>query len=250
MRLILESHSRVFCYDELKGYQRLKDENYADVPPQKTLVGFKIPRYTEQLRFPRVTDYGLGIEMDQFYKCEPLIFMLRDVRDTVASMIALKEGEGPWLRTWGIPIIQWKIKEFPEFRERFANEIAQIHALGDDYVSYGALYWKFKTLAYFDYLQIHLPVIPVRYEKLTLCSEDVLRQVIQFLALDWEDNLLKHHLQEHGELFIDGSTLGRTNPKRSIDATSVDQWKNTFTDKQIENILTIAGQTNEAIQTL
>ena len=48
LRLILEVHPDVFCYDELKGYAVLQGAIQEDLPHAR-LIGFKIPRWTEQM---------------------------------------------------------------------------------------------------------------------------------------------------------------------------------------------------------
>ena len=84
MRLVLECHSHIVCFDEPRAYQELAQNTY-DLRAGKTIAGFKIPRWTEQLDELELSDYGLGIEARRFYEREPIIFMLRDVRCVCSS---------------------------------------------------------------------------------------------------------------------------------------------------------------------
>src|SRR3989442_1785108 len=47
MRLVLECHSKILCFGEVRGYQALTN-NERTIPSGKQIVGFKIPRWTEQ----------------------------------------------------------------------------------------------------------------------------------------------------------------------------------------------------------
>lgn len=51
----------------------------------RRVVGFKVPKWTEMLGEPAPADpQAAGV-----YQGEPIVFLLRDVRDTVASMSRL-----------------------------------------------------------------------------------------------------------------------------------------------------------------
>ena len=247
MRLVLECHSKVFCFDEEQAYPVLAGRNFG-LPIGKEIVGFKIPRWTEQLREPLIADYGTPLATAQFYAGEPIVFMLRDVRDVVVSMMRLRLGGGTWLETWGIPTVELKIATSEKFRERFAHEIEQIRSAKNSIlVTYAALYWKYKTLTLFDYLSEGLPVLPVHYEDLVSTPEKELRRVIEFLQLSWEPQILDHPRLVHGELDAEGKTIGGTNPKRPIDRASVLQWQNALLSDEIDAIMAIAGAVNERV---
>src|ERR1700722_4163907 len=127
LRLILESHPDVFCYDELKGYAVLQgaaDEVRADA----RLVGFKIPRWTEQLTFPVLFDEGPEGPCDNFYRGEKVLFVHRDVRDTIASMFKLKAGESNWCEIWAPRIIDAKLFHDDTFRARYSAEFEIIES--------------------------------------------------------------------------------------------------------------------------
>ena len=83
MRLILEAHPDVFCYDELKSYSVLR-KSMREGFPRERLVGFKIPRWTEQLNRQVLMDDGED-PCESFYCGEKILFLLRDVRDAISS---------------------------------------------------------------------------------------------------------------------------------------------------------------------
>ena len=88
LRLILGSHSKIYCYDEYFAYARLRDGNAPEAEGCEW-VGFKIPRWSEQLSDPVLGDEGHEVVAKNFYEGEPIFFLIRDVRDVVASMASL-----------------------------------------------------------------------------------------------------------------------------------------------------------------
>ena len=116
MRLILECHPDIFCFDETEAYKALL-QSPSQQPAGKSLIGFKVPRYTEQFAEPLARDFGLEETAINLYHSDPILFMLRDVRDTVASMMRLKARETSWLEFRGRSILAAKIED-PRFRAR------------------------------------------------------------------------------------------------------------------------------------
>jgi len=116
----LNSHSKIICHDESKAHDILDDnqklESILNKETEKQWIGFKIPRFTEQLNNSSLFDYGLSHTTPNFYKKDPLFFIIRDVRDVVCSMINLCFGEISWLQKWGIPIIEFWIEKFIVFK--------------------------------------------------------------------------------------------------------------------------------------
>jgi hypothetical protein len=243
MRLILGSHSKVYCYDEYLAYERLRD-GCASEAEGYDLAGYKIPRWTEQLYAPVLRDEGHRVIAKSFYCGEPIVFMIRDVRDVVVSMENLKlrnqHGELSWLEEWGFRILNAKSQN-PSFRDRYKRELQL--ASHDKYAA-GALYWKFKTQAYFLYAERGCPVIAVRYEDLASESTAAIRRIIEFLCLEEEPALFQHHTLPHPETDTCGIATGNTDAKRPIDNSSVAQWRGKLTGSAVESILRVAGDLN------
>lgn len=244
MRLVLECHPDVFCFDETRGYQVLAREA-ADGPAGKT-VGFKVPRWTEQLAEAVLADEGLAERAARFYAGEPVVFMVRDARDTAASMMKLDAGSGSWLDVYGRSILEAKTRQ-PAFARRYAREIGLLREAGDSRASVAALYWKYKTAAYFDYKARGWPVLGVGYEALVARPEPWLRAVVGFLGLAWHPALLDHPAVPHAEVEPCGFTVGRTDPKRAIDGGSVGRWREVLTPVQVGQIDAVAGDLMERV---
>lgn len=247
MRLVLECHPRIRCFDETRSYAALASGNY-EVPCDGSLVGFKIPRWTEQLKSEIAKDPDQTEQAYQFYRQDPALFVLRDVRDNVVSMQQLKMGRDNWINLAAKPILAGKLAQ-PEFLERFGKYAEKAKKIGSA-AALGALYWRYKTQAFFDYAELGWPVLPVHYERLVTSPEPVLRRTIDFLGLEWDPALLKHQSQKHTEIFENGLAMGNTNPERAIDARSVGQWKRELSAADLAAIQDIAGDLNDRVQSI
>lgn len=247
LRLILESHSKIACLDEPNCYQTLavpkKLENTLLQNQDKKWVGFKIPRFAEQLDAPTIYDYGTPnvFPIANFYQNEPLIFIVRDVRDVVCSMIELVADGIPFMERWGVPIVHYNIRNTPKFQSRFPSEISHVKNSDFSKFSTGAFIWKYKNAAYFRYEKLGFPMIKIKYEELIQNPEPVLRKVMDFLDLVWEDSLLRHHNLDHPETDEKGFAIGATDSHKPISAFHFGRYRNELTENQINEINNIAG---------
>jgi hypothetical protein len=245
VRLVLECHPLVGCLDEQRAYRALALDE--PLPADKLCLGFKVPRWTEVLAEPCFHDEQLGRTVAGVYRGEPLIFLLRDVRDTVASMLRLPANRRQsWLDFWGRRELARQMQS-PAFRDRFGREIERLHAGGEAAHLAGALYWKYKTQAYFDYSDHGWPVCPVRYEDLVAAPEHHLRRVLGALDVPWHPGVLDHPQFPHTEVSTDGTTTGKTDPRRPIDARSVGQWRRDFSAEEEAGIRLIVGDLNDQV---
>jgi len=249
LRLVLECHPEVYCFDEATGYGVLAGQPFA-VPTDRTHIGFKIPRLTECLGDDLAWDEGLPEVAENLYQGEPIIFVTRDVRDTVASMRKLRMTETQsWLEFCAEPILQAKMETTP-LGLRYAQEWDRIQAAGRSPVQIGALYWKYKTAMLLEFQARRYPVLPISYEQLTADPTPHLRRVCDFLGIGWTERLLRHDQQPHTEVFPSGLVMGNTDPARAIDTASVNQWSDWLTPEEERDVLAIAGDLNEQIHAL
>jgi hypothetical protein len=239
MRLILEGHPDVFCYDELKGYAALQ-KGVADLP-DVPLIGFKIPRWTEQLTQQVLFDDGPEGFCDHFYRGEKILFLQRDVRDTIASMLKLKAGESNWCEIWVPRIIDAKVVHDETFRTRYSAELDVIESSDRRLIGLAALYWKYKTESFFAYRNHGFPVLAVSYERLVANPRRALEMVCAHLRIPFVENLLRHHELKHSELFENGLAVGNTDPAQPIQSDSLGQHQRFLTDEDIDIIARVVG---------
>lgn len=239
LRLILECHSQIFCFDEARSYSVLAAPSAAAMDSAKRLVGFKIPRLTEQLGEGDCYDYGLPARPWRFYAGQPVLFMVRDPRDTIASMLKLR-GNRSWLEDWAVPIIEHKCERDPSFAERWREELRVCRSSGS-LAAFGALYWAYKNEAILRYVDRGYPVLPVGYESLVRSPQYELRRACAHLGVSFESGLLNHEQREHDELDGNGMAIGNTDPTRSVDGASIGQWKQWLRASDEAIIKQIAG---------
>ena len=240
LRLILEAHPDVACYDEIKGYAILQNSVVENLAPAR-LTGFKLPRWTEQLTRPILFDEGAEGFCTNFYRGEKILFLHRDVRDTIASMLKLKAGASNWCELWVPRIINSKLAREADFRERYHKELSIIERGHSRLLGLAALYWKYKSDAYHAYCAIGLPVLAVHYEDLVSEPRPVLQAVCRHLDITFHSDLLRHHELSHTELFSNGLAVGNSDPKKPIYADSVGQWVNFLSGQDVDLIYRIVG---------
>jgi len=119
---------------------------------------FKIPRWTEQMDRAELCDYGLEEKASRFYwPPQKILYVLRDVRDVVTSMLGLRMGQQSWLEVWGVPILNWKFDHDPDFAAVHGGDLMKARSSPHLLVAAGALYWKYKTMPLFRYLERGYP---------------------------------------------------------------------------------------------
>jgi hypothetical protein len=240
MRLILECHSRIQCCDEAVSYGVIAGRQSPPIQ-ERPLLGFKIPCLTEQLGNTSLWDAFVLPEVPNVYCGQPVLFMVRDVRDTIASMLSLRPQGRSWLETHMLPCLRSKIRRDSVFRKRYASDLAQLDSARHPKLARAAFYWRYKVDALVDCLDHGFPVLLIRYEDLVRQAHLELLRVCGFLRIPWEAGLLRHHTFVHGELGEDGLTVGGTDANRPIDGASIHKWSHLFNSEELEEIVRFAG---------
>ncbi len=100
----------------------------------------------------------------------------------------------------------------------------------------GALYWEIKNQGYFDLQRHAKPVFGIKYECLVASPKEGLQEICRFLGIEWNDALLNHPAHLHGELDERGRAIGETDPRRSIDTSSIGGYRNLLKEQQVFEI--------------
>jgi hypothetical protein len=240
MRLILECHSRIECVDEGSAYHILAGS--IEPPRTRPLLGFKVPCITEQFADAVLWDAVAMPETRNPYRRQPLIFMVRDVRDTIASMLALPVAGRSWLDVHLMQTLEAKRARGGAFVARYGEALAALrHARRPDLAA-GAFYWRYKAEALYDYRDLGFPVLLIRYEDLVAQPKTELLRVCDFLGVGWEPALLEHWRAPHGEVDHAGFAIGRTHARRPIDGLSVERWRAVMQDEDVAEVVAFAGR--------
>jgi len=251
MKLVLESHSDIACLDEETAYQLLPQIAKEGAPAVSQLttkrnLGLKIPRFAEQFLEPEVRDIDYG-RFKNFYRSDPVIFMIRDVRDVISSMRSLVYPDGQsWLKKYGLPILLFNLQQTSK-ANRYVSDMKLVEDESFSDCTVGALYWKFKTEVIFDYLDQGLDLLPVVYETFVSDPKNILENIVRFLGIPWEESLLNHPRYDHGDLDQKGLSIGGTDPKRAIHGQSIGVYRYGLSVSELEQIELIAGKTRDRI---
>ena len=246
MRLILDSHIDVTCIDEAYSFRVLTQ----GVAGFTGLVGFKTPQLTEQFAGPWLRDDAAirakspsGVV--NCYLKHRFIFMVRDVRDVVVSMLS-RPG---WLRTYGATVLAAKAETDDDFRIRYREELCALAESGCSDAATAALIWCYKTDALKTYVERGMSVLPVKYEHLVTSPATELSSICRFLHIPWDAALLRHHRVRHSDVRGPAAT-GGTDCGRPIDAMSIGKWRLLLSAEQLRVIEVIAGCTRASLEEL
>jgi hypothetical protein len=240
LRLILESHPSIQCFDETVGYNLLICESKgqgSEFIKKKgaILLGFKIPRFTEQLTWSEFIDPDYG-SFPSFYQDQKVIHIFRDALDVVGSMMRLKTNdETSWLERYGLSILQALIRHH-NIIDLYKKKYVLLERQGFPAHLIGALYWEIKNQGYLDLLEQNKPVYLVRYESLVRAPKIELLKICKFLEVIWSDSLLDHPKHSHAELDEYGMAIGETDPHRFIDTQSIGGHRHLMTEQQVQEV--------------
>lgn len=241
LRLILESHPTIQCFDEAVSYdflvrESLMQEKYDfSRKPCALLLGFKIPRFAEQLTWQEFMDPDYG-RFPSFYKGEKVIHVVRNVQDVVASMMKLRvSAEASWLEEYGVSILAAMACN-PNVGIYYKKKYDVLSTQGMPQHLIGALYWEIKNQGLFDLLKYGFPVYALHYEKLVISPRDELLKICRFLGVDWSESLLEHPAHSHAELDEQGRAIGGTDPCRGIDTKSIGGHQDWLTDIELNEL--------------
>ena len=189
---------------------------------QSCLVGYKAPR--ESYRSLRLLEDLPGT----LY-----IWIRRDLLQVVASMLSLRLRGASWADTFAQREIAKYIKVTPDdqkiisiFKRALARKSQRKRAL-----ELGTLCWLVKRRSE-DLLFSKAPESShlINYNDLVGDSEISLRNILSFLGVEWESNVINH------PKFISGHRPGMSSADSPINNKSIDKWRNVLAATDVEII--------------
>lgn len=250
LRLILDSHPNIRCFDETISYDYLSGRMEIEPLIRNDLtaikaIGFKIPRFSEQLIWEENVDPDYG-RFPSFFKNEKTLFIVRDVCDVVSSMMTLKEnGDQSWIERYAEQVLKNNLpfansKEFSSKLSLLEKGCLPIHLLG-------AFYWEVKNSGLIALQAEKCDVLPLSYEAFVCDPRAHLESIVGFLGVSWSDVLLTHHRYKHNELDENGMAIGNTDPRREIDKNSIGRSRFVLSEDQRSSILSFVENTRLAL---
>jgi len=245
LRLILDSHNKIHCFDEKKSYLLLSDNsllnneltNYAN----KKLIGFKTPVFTEQMNNSILIDYVNNLKIKNTFENSKIIFIYRNVLDVVSSMKNHIQKNGhSWLENWGLNTINSWEKSHPDLIQKFTSDLKYLRKTKNKDIVSGAIYWKVKNFFMFSYENEKKPLLKVKYEDLCQNPKIEIEKIINFLNVDWDNNVLNHEQIFHDEVEKNGLTVGNNDATKKISVSEIGRYINDFTNAEKNEIMEIS----------
>jgi len=153
----------------------------------------------------------------------PVVFMLRDIRDVVASIINLKQ----------VPILRNQLRRLnnmTQVTDEFRKTLLRINHESTDVFTKTALMVKLKMQMADNFEQAGLQVIKVRYEDLVSDPEKTIMQLLT--KLGWESC---SSCFQHEKVFL-GKGPGGTRRARSVDQSSISKWRTSLSESEEEKV--------------
>jgi len=247
MRLILDSHSQIICFDEQRSYDILRNYNVFvsnnDVDDQVKLFGFKTLGYTEQMTQSFLSEPVMNTTIPNNWHDSKIVFLYRNVFDVISSMKRYIQRNGKsWLENWIMPTIDFWKQKIPDFELNFEKDIKYATNTKNQITSYAAIYWKFKTQSMLKYQNNGVSIIKVKYEDLVTNPPIELEKLIKFFNIAWEDSLLNHYQTKHDEVNDDGFTVGMNLATRPIHKNSIGTYDTILSQQEKNDVLYITKE--------
>ena len=106
-----------------------------------------------------------------------------------------------------------------------------------DCVFIGALCWMIKNKLLSQYKDRNIDFHMIKYEDLVTNPKDSIAQILDYIRVDWRDEVLTHHLLHKG------MSIGNTDNTRAIDQKSLGEGKRNLSQEEQDLIKEISGST-------
>jgi len=249
VNLILDSHPGIWGIDEdrfaFPSIYRYLAEPLPQTPP---FVSFKLPQYAHILPF---------IEM---LPKRRILWCIREPLDAVWSMIKLGSDRGviPWVAHpdggwleivnsyWALNDKQQEqlkdhMMEFSRLTKKFVNISKSSGATPEidrrDCVFIGALCWRIKNELPSLYSARNIDFHVNSYEDLVTNPKDRIAETLDYIGIEWSDEVLMHHRLHKG------MSIGNTSNTRAIDKNSLGAGKKNLSREEQELIKSVCENT-------
>ena len=253
MSLILDSHPKVCSVDEDRFFApEIYRYLYSNLPEATPFIAFKLPQYAHMLFFIEALP-GRRV-----------LWCIRDPLDVVWSMVKLRWPIGDIMVPWAahprggwfeITTTYWSLNEeqrgkLNEHMTKFARISEKLVTLArspekekltkidrQDCVFIAALCWRIKNELPWRYRASNIDFYVIRYEDLVTNPRDRIAEILDYISVDWSEEVLNHqHLHK-------GISIGNTSNTRAIDQKSLQNGKRNLSQEEQELVKVICGDT-------
>ena len=251
MKRILNSHSMIAVTEEAISYDNivcplcLKYERIFE--SKKKWLGLKSLIMTDCLldenfiSFPLANhDESIAPKFRKLYQNQPIIFIIRDVRDRVSSMYNFIKKTSPDPKATTETYVSW-IEKNPFIKENFHNELTKIKNLKNKLLVLLSLEWKIKNSALFEYKKRGYPILEIKYEDLVVDNKKALTKITSFLDLPFDESMLDFINKPHPGLRDANIDRNYDEVRRKTDIKSIGLYKKYLDSEQIDEIISVSG---------
>ncbi len=135
----------------------------------------------------------------RFYPKIKILWPIRNPYNTIASMTNLVNSDGNW-------IDRCAIKEIERLKPFFSKELTQYNLSKLSNIELGAVYWLYKN-KYPRILENQgFDILVFKYENLVNYQKETLQKIIDFLEIEWNNDLLSFY-QKNPAKSLAGGTM-------------------------------------------
>lgn len=190
--LMLQAHPLI------KGIDETEFPSPFPFPSSMALYYHQLQKKSICLKLP---EHIFNVEyIAQHFPKTKILWIVRNPYSVIASMSALKNTRGSWIKRCGATELKRLIPFFPEINELDLTDL--------DEISLGAMVWKYKNQALDIYRQKGLQVFDFKYEDLVENPQSMMSDILNFLELPWSDCVLQHHKFHQQSKTYPGNTKG------------------------------------------
>jgi hypothetical protein len=172
--LMLNTHPKIQGFDETQIKFRLPSSAvifYNQIRGYLTCV--KLPEYTSNIEYIKKYLPDLNI-----------LWIVRNPYSVISSMRSLKNAEGSWIDRCAKNELYRHADLLPEIRSLNLDTL--------DEVSLGSYVWKYKNILIDKFRDAELNIKVFKYEDLLADPRSIMSDILDFVNLEWSENVLNH----------------------------------------------------------
>lgn len=224
LTLMLNSCDNIQVVDEPVSYGALKS-------PDEDIPGYKIPMWT----------YTHNMLSKKFGNKIKFIFMFRDIRSIVSSMINLEVAPNlNWVSRNARPESEDAIHVIENSSTR--HFLKSVLKNLDSDIELGTFSAFLKSYFYHEYINNNRITLTVQYEELIKNPKQISMNILNFLDYEWDEKVLNHHKIQSGK------RIGETISEKPIFSDSLYKWKQTLNEVKQTKILDTCKYLISAVQ--